>query len=132
MGEVAKEVAEQEFERFTTEMDLDVTTERMDAEDRKKFEDLRDQVVRAIQAGKIGIDDKGQPVFTTSSGDKTITFYEPTGASFMAMDGQKKDAGVAKTFSLLADMTHTNAKLFSQMPNRDLKICQALLTLFLG
>lgn len=131
MGQVAKEVAEQEFERFTTEMDLDVRTESMDAEDRAKFDNQRALIVRCIESGRIYVDEKGQPVFTPNEGN-AITFYEPTGASFMAMDGQKKDAGVAKTFSLLGDMTHTNAKLFSQMPNRDLKICQALLTLFLG
>lgn len=133
MSEVAKEVAEAEFERFTAAMDLDVDTTRMDADDRKGYDEARHVIVRAIERGQIYVDDKGQPVFTpTAEGAKPITFFEPTGASYMATDGHKKTAEVAKLCAMLGEVTRTNAKTFAGMPARDFKICQKLIVLFLG
>lgn len=134
MSQVAKEVAEQEFDRFCEAMDLDVDTERMDSEDRKSLDEARHIVVRAIERGQLIIDDKGQPQLIPSSGGdaKPIVFYEPTGATYMSTDQHKKTHEVAKLCAVLGDMTRTNAKLFSNMPARDFKVCKTLVTLFLG
>lgn len=131
---VAREVAEAEFERFVETMDLDVDESRMDTEDRKSFDELKERLLRAIETGLLVVDDKGQPVYTPRAGTHTqpITFHEPTGASFMAMDTKKKDQSVAKMYAVMADMTHLDQKVFAAMPARDLKICQAVVTLFLG
>ena len=131
---VAREVAESEFERFTEAMDLDVDETRMDEDDKKSFGELKDRILRAIEQGHLVFDDEGQPVYTPRAGASTqpITFHEPTGASFMAMDTKKKDQNVGKMYAVMADMTHRDAKVFSSMPNRDLRVCQAIVTLFLG
>lgn len=128
---VATEVAAAEFARFCEQMDLDVDTKRMDAEDLKTFESAKHKLVREIERGSLTIDDKGQPVYRTSDG-VTVTFYEPTGASFMAMDTKKKDQNVAKMFAVLADMTKLDQSVFAKMKNRDSRICQTIVALFLG
>jgi hypothetical protein len=133
MTVVAKEVAESEFSRFIEAMDLDIDSSSMDAEDLKSFESAKRKILRAIERGQLVIDDKGQPVFAPQmSKTEPITFYEPTGASFMAMDAKKKGHDVAKMFSVMADMTRRDIKTFSQLANRDFQVCQAIVMLFLG
>ena len=48
---IAKEVAEQEFNRFVESMDLDVDPADMDEDDRKGFTQQKDRVIAAIQSG---------------------------------------------------------------------------------
>lgn len=132
---VAREVAEQEFERFAEAMDLDLDISRMDADDIKNLDGAKHTLVRAIERGDLVIDEKGQPVFTPTTkldGISTLTFYEPTGASFMSMDGKKKGQDFAKMFTLMAEMTRQPEKTFSKLPQRDLKVCRTIVTLFLG
>lgn len=128
---VAADVAQDEFARFADAMDLDVDESKMDADELKSFKELKDTTLRALRRGQLVIDDKGQPVYTPKSGT-AITFYEPTGASFIALDSKKKDHDVAKMYALMADMTRQTEKLFALMPQRDLKVCRSIATLFLG
>lgn len=128
---VAKEVAEAEFDRFIDAMDLDTDKARMDPDDVKSFEDVKGKFVRAMMRGQLVVDDKGQPVVTTHDGTR-LTFYEPTGASFAAMDSRKKGQDVGKMLAMMADMCRVAPAVFSKLPNRDFKICQALIQLFLG
>jgi len=129
---VSQEVADAEFDRFAEAMDLDVDTSRMDTEDVETFKTSRRRVTDAIMRGSLAIDDAGQPVYQPLAGGDAITFYEPTGATFMAMDGKKKDHDFERTFSLLADMTRQLPKRFATMKQRDLKLCRTILGLFLG
>ena len=130
---IAREVAEQEFERFAESMELDVDTSKMDAEDSKSLIQQRNVIVNAICCGRMIIDDKGQPVYTPCDSEGgPITFHEPTGATFMAMDGKKKNADVGKLYAAMGDMTKQPPALFSRMKNRDLKVCIAVASLFLA
>lgn len=131
---IALEVAEQEFNRFVEAMDLDVNPSDMDEDDKKGFEQQRDRVVSAIQAGTLAISDNGEPVFTPqrSKDIDPITFHEPTGASLMAMDRKKKTEDIGKLYAAMGDMTKTHAGVFSKMKMADLKVCMAITTLFLG
>ncbi len=131
MSTVATEVAEAEFNRFVEAMDLDVDVSKMDTDDAKAYAEAKGKIVGAIERGRLVVDEKGQPVYTTQDGT-TITFYEPTGASFMATDGKKKEQTVAKMMALLADMTRKPAGTFTKLQNRDFRICQTIVTLFLG
>lgn len=135
MGEkIALEVAENEFDRFVDLMDLDVNTEGMSADDKRDFSLQRDRILRAIQNGFLTVNDDGCPIYTPQMKEdaKPITFYEPTGASYMAMDRKKVGEDMAKLFATMADMTKTSSGLFSKMKSRDLKICMAITTLFLA
>lgn len=131
---VAKEVAEQEFARFVECMDLDVDTAGMDDDDRRGFAQQKDRIIAAIQSGALTVSDSGEPTFTpqrTKDAD-AITFYEPTGASLMAMDRKKKTEDIGKLYAAMGDMTRTHANTFSKMKMADLKVCMAIATLFLG
>lgn len=134
MSKIAKEVAEQEFERFADAMDLDVDTSTMDDDDRKGFEQQKGRIVSAICSGSLVINDNGEPVFTPqrSKDAGPITFQEPDGAALMAMDRKKKSEDIGKLYATMGAMTGTNAKTFSGMKMADLKVCMAITTLFLG
>lgn len=131
---VDKEVAENEFNRFVECMDLDVDPSGMDEDDKKGFFQQKDRIIAAIQSGALVIGDAGEPTYTPQRTRDTspITFYEPTGASLMAMDRKKKSEDVAKLYSAMGDMTKTHASVFSKMKMADLKVCMAITTLFLG
>jgi len=130
---IAPEVAEAEFDRFTTAMDFDLDAKGMDEEDRKAFAATKRTIVRSIEQGHLVISEKGEPVFTPQLGEQTpITFYEPTGVSLIAMESRKKGEDVSKLFASLANMTKQHPSRFSKMSQRDLRVCMALATLFLS
>jgi len=129
------ETAEADFKRFTDTMDLDVDTDFMDEDDLKGFEGQKRHIIRAIQSGSLVINDEGEPVFTPQRTDgdvNPLTFHEHTGASLMAMDRKRKTEDVGKLYSIMGDMTKTSSGLFSKMKGADLKVCTAIVTLYLG
>lgn len=131
---VSAEMAEQEFDRFAESMDLEFDTSSMDPEDKKGFDHNKGIIIKAIQKGSLFIDDKGQPVYTPqrTADVAPIVFKEPTGASLMAMDSGKKAEDVKKLYHVMADVTGREPKVFSNMKMADLKVCMAVITLFLG
>lgn len=133
-SKISVEMAGQEFDRFAEAMDLDFDTSNMDQDDAKGFEHNKDIITKAIQKGALIIDEEGQPVYTPqrTKDVSPIVFHEPTGASLMAMDGGKKTEDVKKLYNVMADVTQREPKLFSSMKMADLKICMAVITLFLG
>ncbi len=134
MNKIALEVAEQEFDRFTDFMDLDVDETTMDKEDLKGFKETKSKVIGALMRGSLIINDESLPVFTPirSTDTNPITFYEPTGSSLMAMDQKKKDEDVGKLYAAMADITTQPPKVFSKMKYADVKVCTAIVTLFLA
>jgi hypothetical protein len=130
---VSKDLAEAEFARFCAKMGLDTDPEGMDADDLKGFNNSKRRVIAAMMTGSLIIEENGEPVFTPQIGDTSpITFSSPNGASLMAMDLVKKDHDTEKTFATLADITGQTKKRYAQMDNRDLKVCLAVMLLFLG
>lgn len=132
---VAKEVAEQEFERFVEEMDLDLDTSQMDAEDLTAFNKQKSRIIRAIERGHLVINENGEAEYTPSNGrskhQETIVFHERTGASLMAMDSKKKNHDVAKTYAVMADMCKVHQSVFAGLVGTDVKICEALFALLM-
>lgn len=134
-NKISPEMAEQEFNRFGEAMDLDFDVSVMDEDDAKGFEQAKRRIVKAITSGAMVINEDGSPVYTPQrvQGDvNPITFYEPTGATYMAMDRKKKTEDMGKMMALMADYTQTSSGLFSKMKNADFKVCLAVTTLFLG
>lgn len=132
---VAREVAEAEFERFGEMMELDFDTNAMDDEDRRGFEQHRRRLVAAIMSGALTIDEKGQPEFTprrSGEWEGVITFYEPDGAAYLAMDRQKKNQDMHKFYAVMAAMTKQNAGVLAKLKGSDAKLCQAVVALFLA
>ena len=127
--------AEIEFNRFVNAMDLDVSTEGMSADEKRDFTVQRDRIIGVIQSGALIVNDEGEPVYTPqrAKGEvNAITFYEPTGASYLAMDRKKVGEDMGKLFLAMADITKTSSGIFSKMKNTDLKVCMAIVTLFLA
>lgn len=130
---VALEVAEAEFERFVAAMDLDVDESTMDDADKKSFREERAKVIDAMLEGRLTVNADGEPVFTPKKGDTTpIKFPEPSGAAIMAQDSKKKGHDVAKSFAVMAAMTGEPPTRFANMAGRDIKVCNALLVLFMA
>jgi len=131
--QVSRDVAAEEFERFADAMDLDVSTDGLDDEERKSLERLRGTVTDAIVSGRLIIDEAGQPVFTPTEGNTApMTFREPTGAVMMAADQKKKGQDMAKLYTMIAAMTQQPPQRFATMKRRDLRVCEAIAILFLS
>jgi Zn-finger domain-containing protein len=132
---VALEMAEAELDRFAEEMDLDLDTADMDAEDLAQFTKLRKRLLHAIQKGALVINDNGEAVYTPqnrkSKHQDALTFRERTGASLMAMDGKKKNYDVTKTYAVMADMCKVHPNVFAGLVGIDAKICEALFALLM-
>ncbi len=130
-GKVAPEQALLEFERFATAMKLDLDPASLDVDDRRNLEQEKRRFLRAIENGRLIIDDKGQPVFYPETGEP-ITFYRPRGATILATDQKKTGQDAAKGFVMVAEMTKQNLVRYHDMPLTDVKICQAVALIFLG
>ena len=134
MNKIATEQAELEFDRFIDLMGIDASTEAMDEEDKKSFELQKHRIIKSIETGALVINENGEPVYTPqrSKNIEAITFYEPEGSALMEMDRRKKNEDVAKMYMLLGSITKTHSSTFAKMKISDLKVCQAIGTLFLG
>ena len=132
---IVLEVAEKEFERFVEEMDLDLDTSSMDAEDLTAFNKQKKRIINAVMRHHLVFNDKGEAVYTPyherSKYKEPITFHERTGASLMAMDGKKKNHDVAKTYAVLADMCEVHQGVFAGLVGPDVKTCEALFALLM-
>lgn len=129
---VGREVCEKEFQRFCDAMDLVFDESKFDDDDKKSFRKQYDTILQAMGTGRLVINDKGEPVYSPTDGGAAITFYEPVGADHMAQDQKKAGQDVAKGMVTLASMTKVPVQTFSKMKQRDLKVCLALMMLFLG
>lgn len=134
-NKVARDMAEQEFDRFVDSMDLDLDTAGLDVEDLTAFTKQKNRIIRQVERGALVINDNGEAVYTPQNkGSKhtdAITFHERTGASLMAMDGKKKGHDVAKTYAVLADMCKVHANVFAGLVGTDVKVCEALFALLM-
>jgi len=130
---VALEVAEQEFARFASEMDLDVDESEMTREDLDSFLPRKRRIVRAIMKGHLVFNEDAEPVFTPQKGDRSpLTFYEWEGKDLSAMDKAKENETNEKQNAFLARWTKTHPERFEKMKGRDYKVCTALSSLFLA
>jgi hypothetical protein len=135
---IAAEVVEAEFERWSDAMGLKrkLDPTGMDTEDKKSLADQKKTLIDVMMSGSLVVDDAGQFRYTPQIGDdlSPITFYEPDGVVLMAVDAIGKSGAqeVAKMMALLAAMTKQSRPRFAKMKNRDLSVCQAILSLFLA
>lgn len=132
-SKLAPGVALLEFDRFVEEMDLDVDTADMDAEDLTAFNANKRRILRALENGSLIINDNGEAVYTPRKTENVdpITFHERTGASLMAMDGKKKGHDVAKTYAVMAEMCKVHPSTFAKLKGPDIKLCEALFALLM-
>lgn len=129
-SKISLEVAEVEFEKFVSDMGLDISLSNMDVEDITAFNKQKTRIIRAICSGSLFFNDDGEAVFTPqhrrSKYKEAITFHERTGASLMAMDGKKRNHDVAKTYAVMSDMCGVHSTVFTNLCGEDVKICEAI------
>lgn len=131
---VAHEVALDEFNRFCDLMDIDRNEDAMTEEDAKSFQEPRDVLVKAIMQGGLVINEDGEPVYSPKNSPKvgTLTFREPNGADYMAMDRKKDGQNIAKMWTLAESVTKSTPGTIANLRNRDLKVVRAIMQLFMG
>ena len=134
-NKVSEEFAEEEFNRFSEEMDLDLDTSEMDTETIDAFNRQKKRLINALMNGSLIINDAGEAVYTPrkeKSGYKeAITFHERTGASVMAIDSFKKNQDIRKTYAIMASMTELPSNVFSKLVGVDIKTCEAIFALLM-
>ena len=102
-------------------------------EEADSLEQTKRVIFRAMGTGALTFDERGVPTYKTSTGD-SLTFPEPTGSVLIAMDGSgKKDIGPAHKFVLaFAELTGKPQHYFAKLPQRDIRVVQRLVQLFLA
>lgn len=129
------EVAENEFDRFVEEWDIDGNIDAMSGEDRDSFKQQKDRIVRQILQGNATVDEHGNIAYILRhpKGELTdLSFNVPDGAAYMAMDQYKERQSVHKLNAFMGAMTKQPPRLFSSMDGRDIKFCMGVTLLFLG
>lgn len=132
---VSTEVAEAEYERFCDLMDLDIDVDGLDEDDQKELEDKKRVLVKAICKGHLTVSDAGEPTVRLKipvDEVSEITFHEPDGSTILVTDKVRKDRSAAKLFEVMANLTGQPAHVFGKLKMRDMRVCQAVTTLFLG
>ena len=128
---IAPEVAEEEFNKFCENADIDNDTDKMDDKDREGFGRLKDLIVRAIVRGSLVFNDDYEPVYTTKHGSTELTFREPSGATYMAMDRQKDGNNVGKLVSFIDAITKSAPGTAAKLKGVDFKVARTIAQLFM-
>jgi len=133
---VNRETAESDFDRFAEAWCLDTDTASMREKDSDSFEDLKRKIVSAIMGGHLDVaGDSGLTYrlqFPQTGGITELEMRIPPGSALVAFDKFKEQQAIAKLNAYMAAMCKQNPAIFSQMDGRDLKIVQAVATIFLA
>ncbi len=133
---VARDVAEQEFERFADAMDLDFDPEGMDSEDIAGFEKSKRIFIRAVRKGNLTINDDGEavlkPVRPASKSDEPLHFRERTGATLAATDSVKEGKNVSKSYVAIAQLCRCHPKVIHGLAGSDYKTAEAIFLLLVA
>jgi len=133
---VNRETAEGDFDRFAEAWCLDTDTASMKEEDADSFEGLKRKLINAIIGGHLDVEgDSGLTYrlqFPKTDGLTELAMRVPPGAALVAFDKLKERQAIGKLNAYMGSMCKQNPAIFSQMDGRDLKIVQAVATIFLA
>jgi hypothetical protein len=126
-----------DFARFAKAWRLDYHVETMKEEDADSFEALKRKLMNAILDGSLGVSGDGVMLtytiqFPLENGETELEMRPPTGEALVMFDRLKDRQNIAKLNSYMASMCKTNPAIFVRMDGRDLKIFQAVATIFLA
>ena len=111
---INKQQAEEWFEKWCDDMDIDIDESIMDEDEVKSFRKLKNTIIRGICDGSISFNENNEAVYSPKNPNtkrsEPITFHEKTGASLMAMDGKRKGHDISRTYAVMADMTKTHPR----------------------
>lgn len=130
---INQEIAAEDFDRWIETIGIDVTD--LDDEDAADVSRHRRRIMNAIEAGNAEVSADGASITyrpTRSDGVESITFHEPTGEAWLAIDRKKKNHSIAQLHAVLASVTRQPPVVFSKLAAADYKFCQSVVSLFLG
>lgn len=125
---ITREVAEVEFDRFCSKMDLEFETDLMSEDDVNAFRKQKRRITNAIQRGSLIIDDTGHAVYTpvNQEVDKPLRFSQFGGLAISSTDGKKRDDRALQLHAMMAQMAKVGPHTFVKMKGIDTKVCMAI------
>jgi hypothetical protein len=136
-NKINRETAVDSFEQFCDDWYISTDTSGMNEEDEAAFEKVKQQILTAIMDGRL-IYNEDQTFFYTISGSlskdlvgQVLTVKRPMGDGYMEMDKYKDGKNIKKMYSLLGSMISHGVPFIVRLDGIDLKILQAVQTLFL-
>ena len=128
---VAREVAEDEFDRMCEAMGVDLDEfDDLDDEDRKQFDQHKKRIVRAITTGLLTVDEDGLPTIHPSKGD-SAQWKPPTGGTLVTLDRFKSTDNVRRVFEVAKEMTGGKLKA-GILPLKEVGVITSMVALFLA
>lgn len=127
---VSPEVAQADIERVVSALELDISQENLNDDEKKSASSTLAALTRAIVSGKMSVDEEARIVLHAPSGN--LVFNHPTGATFMAMDRRKDHEKMSKMVAVMSSLTGKEAVFFSKMRASDFKLCSEVVSLFLS
>ena len=133
------DMAIDEFNRFCEVWEIDYNDSGMKSDDKVDFESLKNKIVKAIQKGRLCLNEDNTLSYTISDNTEnpkkrgaTLIIKRPKGDAYLSMDKYKEGQGMHKFNALLGAMTNHAPEYFSDIDGLDLKPIQAVVQLFLA
>lgn len=134
---VAREVAEESFDKFCDEWEIDTDQDGMNEDDKLGFRAEKAKIVNAIMKGRLVYNSNNTFTYTVS--DKTekyqgkaITLKRPSGRTLRQADRAKEGKNVEKSYNVLASMMGDDITLIDGLDMIDLKPLLSISSLFLA
>ena len=133
---ISPEQAEIEFESWAEQFRIDTDTEKMDAEEKQDFKQIKNRFIYCLTRGITAIEENGDlklHLIDPVDGKDTMIFRKKfKGAAFVAMDRYKDSQNVHKTLAFLGAWVNWNPKLLTQLDAMDTWFGMKMVSLFLG
>lgn len=131
---LGREVAEQHFNDFCEEMDLDNDPNALSEDEAKSFNENKEMIVSALMSGRLTFSDNWEPTLNCerSGISQPLIFREPNAADYMAMDRQKSGKDVGKMISMMDSVTRSTPGTCAKLKGKEFKIAQAIMVLFMA
>jgi hypothetical protein len=136
---VDRETAIIDFETFCNDWYIGYDTSIMTEDDQVNFEKVKQQIILAIRDGRLCYNRDDETFLYIISGKlskdlvgEQITIRRPKGDGYMEMDRFKDGQNMRKVYAMLSTMIGHPVQFISRLDGIDLKIIQAVQTLFLA
>lgn len=135
---MSEELALEEVKRWAELNDIDISGAGVGADGKQEFDAIVPRLVRAVQQGRLAVNDDGDFEYTVSArspegfAGETITLTAPNGAAYMALDKFKDEQGVHRTLALASAMTGKDIAWFGRLHNSDYKIVVYIVSFFIA
>lgn len=132
---VAREVAEQDFDRWAAAWRIDTDTEHMDGEDAQDFKNEKHKIVTNIVKGYAVLNEQGNFVlklFAPVGVLEELELKRPRGFAWTASDKPKLNKNATKTIHMIANAVGQVPAIINRMDGIDVKFLFSVYNLFFG